>query len=80
MPEAGGEVEALGAKGLRAHSTEVDEEQRPQVAGHHEYGGHGSKGVDGEAAGEWTAADALGYSKMLALPGMFHTRAGGSTP
>ena len=39
-----------------------------------------SKGVYGEAAGEWTAADALGYSKMLALPGMFHTRAGGSTP
>ena len=38
-----------------------------------------SKGVYGEAAGEWTAADALGYSKMLALPGMFHTRAGGST-
>ena len=39
-----------------------------------------SKGVYGEAAGEWTAADALGYSKMLALPGMFHTRAGGGTP
>ena len=39
-----------------------------------------SKGVYGEAAGEWTAADALGYSKMLALPGMFHTRAGGSMP
>jgi argininosuccinate synthase len=35
-----------------------------------------SKGVYGEAAGEWTPADALGYSKMLALPGTFHTRAG----
>ncbi len=35
-----------------------------------------SKGVYGEAAGEWTPADALGYSKMLALTGMFHTRAG----
>jgi argininosuccinate synthase len=36
-----------------------------------------SKGVYGEAAGEWTPADALGYSKMLALPGVFYTRAGG---
>jgi argininosuccinate synthase len=35
-----------------------------------------SKGVYGEAAGEWTPADALGYSKMLALTGMFYTRAG----
>jgi argininosuccinate synthase len=35
-----------------------------------------SKGVYGEAAGEWTPADALGYSKMLALTGIFHTRAG----
>jgi len=35
-----------------------------------------SKGVYGEAAGEWSPADALGYSKMLALPGTFHTRAG----
>jgi argininosuccinate synthase len=35
-----------------------------------------SKGVYGEAAGEWTPADALGYSKMLALPGVFYTRAG----
>ena len=36
-----------------------------------------SKGVYGEAAGEWTPADALGFSKMLALPGIFHQRAGG---
>ncbi len=35
-----------------------------------------SKGVYGEAAGEWTPADALGYSKMLALTGTFYTRAG----
>jgi argininosuccinate synthase len=35
-----------------------------------------SKGVYGESAGEWSPADALGYSKMLALTGMFHTRAG----
>jgi len=36
-----------------------------------------SRGKYGEAAGEWTSADALGFSKILALPGMFHTRAGG---
>jgi len=35
-----------------------------------------SKGVYGESAGEWTPADALGYSKMLALTGIFHKRAG----
>ena len=35
-----------------------------------------SKGVYGEAAGEWTATDALGYSKMLALTGIFYKRAG----
>lgn len=36
-----------------------------------------SKGVYGEAAGEWTAEDARGFSKMVALPGVFWTRAGG---
>jgi argininosuccinate synthase len=35
-----------------------------------------SKGVYGEAAGEWTPVDALGFSKMLALPGIFYQRAG----
>jgi argininosuccinate synthase len=35
-----------------------------------------SKGVYGESAGEWTPADALGFSKMLALPGVFYRRAG----
>jgi argininosuccinate synthase len=35
-----------------------------------------SKGVYGESAGEWTPADALGFSKMLALTGMFYQRAG----
>jgi argininosuccinate synthase len=39
-----------------------------------------SKGVYGEAAGEWAPADALGYSKMLALPGIFHQRAGAQKP
>lgn len=35
-----------------------------------------SRGVYGEAAGEWTAQDALGFSKIVALTGMFHHRAG----
>ncbi len=35
-----------------------------------------SRGVYGEAAGEWSAADALGFSRIAALPGMFHVRAG----
>ncbi len=39
-----------------------------------------SKGVYGEAAGEWTPADALGYSKMLALTGIFYQRAGANQP
>ncbi len=36
-----------------------------------------SRGKYGEAAGEWSPADAHGFSKIMALPGMFHTRAGG---
>jgi argininosuccinate synthase len=36
-----------------------------------------SSAVYGEAAGEWTAADARGFSRMLALPGMLHARASG---
>jgi argininosuccinate synthase len=39
-----------------------------------------SKGVYGEAAGEWTPTDALGFSKMLALPGIFYQRAGANAP
>jgi argininosuccinate synthase len=39
-----------------------------------------SRGVYGEAAGEWTPTDALGYSKMLALTGIFHKRAGRKQP
>jgi argininosuccinate synthase len=35
-----------------------------------------SKGAYGEAVGEWTAGEAHGFSKMLALPGIFYTRAG----
>jgi argininosuccinate synthase len=35
-----------------------------------------SKGVYGEAAGEWSATDALGFSRIAALPGVFHVRAG----
>lgn len=36
-----------------------------------------TRGVYGEAAGEWTPADALGYSRVLSLPGILQTRAGG---
>lgn len=39
-----------------------------------------TKGVYGEKAGEWTPADALGYSRILALPGILHTRAAGHKP
>lgn len=35
-----------------------------------------SRGVYGEMAGEWTAADARGLSRLAAMPGMLHTRAG----
>jgi argininosuccinate synthase len=34
-----------------------------------------TKGVYGEAAGEWTPQDALGYSRILALPGILQSRA-----
>ena len=35
-----------------------------------------TKGVYGEAAGEWTPSDALGYSRVLSLTGTLQTRAG----
>ena len=34
-----------------------------------------TKGVYGEAAGEWTAADALGHARIMSLPGILQTRA-----
>ena len=37
-----------------------------------------TKGVYGEAAGEWSAGDALGYARILSLPGSLQTRAGRS--
>ena len=37
-----------------------------------------SKGVYGEAVGEWTPQDALGFSKMVALNNVFWSRAGGT--
>ena len=36
-----------------------------------------SRGKYGESAGEWTSQDAVGFSRILSLPGMLHTRAGG---
>jgi argininosuccinate synthase len=35
-----------------------------------------SRGVYGEAAGEWTASDSLGFSRIVSLPGLFYARAG----
>jgi argininosuccinate synthase len=37
-----------------------------------------TKGVYGEAAGEWTPADALGYARVLSLTGSLQTRAAGN--
>lgn len=37
-----------------------------------------TKGVYGEAAGEWTPADALGHARILSLSGSLQTRAGGT--
>ncbi len=37
-----------------------------------------TRGVYGESAGEWTAADALGYARILSLPGSLQTRAAGT--
>jgi argininosuccinate synthase len=36
-----------------------------------------SRGAYGEAAGEWTAADARGFARLAALPAELHARAGG---
>jgi argininosuccinate synthase len=35
-----------------------------------------SRGVYGESAGEWSASDSLGFSRIVSLPGVFYTRAG----
>jgi argininosuccinate synthase len=35
-----------------------------------------TRGVYGEAAGEWTAEDALGFTRILSLSGSLQTRAG----
>jgi len=39
-----------------------------------------TKGVYGEAAGEWTPADALGYARVMSLTGSLQTRAAGNQP
>jgi argininosuccinate synthase len=39
-----------------------------------------SRGVYGEAAGEWSAADARGFSRLAALPSMLHARMGAGAP
>lgn len=37
-----------------------------------------TRGVYGESAGEWTAADAKGFSRIAALPGELHARMAGA--
>ena len=37
-----------------------------------------SRGVYGEKAGEWSPRDALGAARIMALPGMLHSRVGAS--
>lgn len=37
-----------------------------------------TRGVYGEAAGEWSAADALGFARILSLPGILQARSGGA--
>ena len=37
-----------------------------------------SRGVYGEAAGEWTAADARGFSRIVSLPGELYARMAGA--
>jgi argininosuccinate synthase len=39
-----------------------------------------SRGMYGEAAGEWTAADARGFSRLLGLSSMLYARAGKQAP
>jgi len=39
-----------------------------------------SRGVYGEAAGEWSAADARGFSRIVALPGELYARAAPAVP
>jgi len=38
-----------------------------------------SRGKYGESAGEWTGADAVGFSRVLSLPGILHARADQAT-
>jgi argininosuccinate synthase len=37
-----------------------------------------SRGKYGESAGEWSSEDAVGFSRILAIPGILHARAGQS--
>ncbi|MEQ9561249.1 MAG: argininosuccinate synthase [Woeseiaceae bacterium] len=39
-----------------------------------------TRGVYGESAGEWTAADTLGYARILSLTGTLQTRAANAAP
>jgi argininosuccinate synthase len=80
LDPAGRDIEALLASSQARVSGEVHLLLRPGqvfvegVASPHSLLA-ASRGVYGEAAGEWDAADALGFSRLRSLPGILHTRA-----
>lgn len=78
------DIEALLASSQRRVSGEVYFSLKPgclfMTGTHSEFSLlAATKGVYGEAAGEWTAADALGHSRVMALAGSLQTRAGGDS-
>lgn len=75
------DIEALLASSQRRVTGEVRLDLRPGnafVAGvRSEYSLlAATRGVYGEAAGEWSSADARGHARILSLPGILYTRAG----
>jgi len=80
LDPAGRDIEALLASSQARVSGEVHLLMRPgQVFVEGVSSPHSllaaSRGVYGEAAGEWDAGDALGFSRLKSLPGILHTRA-----
>ena len=79
------DIEALLAESQRRVSGDVHFELRPGslfvtgVESPHSLLA-ATRGVYGEAAGEWSAADALGFARILSLPGILQARSGGSAP
>jgi argininosuccinate synthase len=78
------DIEAFLASSQRRVSGTVTVELRPGhmfvigVASPHSLMA-ASRGQYGESAGEWSSSDAVGFSRILALPGMLHARAGNTS-